>query len=153
VEEARKGSYVDGMKLVISKRLMLATTVAALAGMGGGIAVVGAHDVKHNQTIDITTGEADPGDPYRLGGTVGSDKEKCDPERIVKLIRERTGADRVRGSDTSDAKGRFKFVFPNGLKSAMYYVTIARRVLRADGAHRHICVSTKTSSFPTGNNP
>jgi hypothetical protein len=144
---------LEGVRLVISKRLASAMAIAALAGLGGGIAVVGAHDVKHGQTVDIVTNTADPGETFRVKGTIGSDKDRCDPERIVKFIREKTGADAVKGSDVSNGKGEYKIVFPNGLKSAMYYLTVARRVLRADGAHRHICQSTKTSSFPAGNNP
>ena len=53
----------------------------------------------------------------------------------------------------TDGKGEFKFVFPNGLKMAMYYLRVARRVLRADDEHRHICAASQTSSFAAGNNP
>ena len=65
--------------------------VAALAGLGGGIAVVGAHDVEYLQTVGYHTGTSDPGDRYKVKGDVGSLSEKCEPGRTVRFFRERTG--------------------------------------------------------------
>ena len=137
----------------ISKRLVLAMAAAALAGLGGGIAVVGAHDVVHPAgTIGYFTATADPGDRYKVQGDIGM-VQKCQPDRTVRFLRERTGDDKLKGTDVSDGAGEFKFVFPNGLKSAMYYLKVARRVLRASSDHRHICQAAKTSPFAAGNNP
>jgi hypothetical protein len=141
------------MNLRISKRLALAMAAAALAGLGGGIAVVGAHDVTFQQTVGFVTDTAtSPGDRYKVRGDVGS-VPKCEPDRTVKFFRELTGDDRLKGKDETDGKGEFKFVFPNGLKIGMYYLKVVKKVLRANDDHRHVCEKSKTSSFTAGNNP
>ena len=138
----------------ISKRLAMAMAAAALAGLGGGIAVVGAHDVKYAQTIGVVTDTADPGDRYELTGDVGSvGGAKCEIDRKVKFFQERSGDDLLKRTDLTDGKGEWKFVFRNGLKIAMYYVKVAKRVLKSTAAHRHVCERSKTSPFTAGNNP
>ena len=142
------------MNRTISKRLAVAMAAAALAGLGGGIAVVGAHDVEYAQTIGYQTDTADPGDKYKLTGDVGSvGGEKCEIGRKVKLFQDRSGDDLLKGTDLTDEKGEWKFVFRNGLKIAMYYVKVAQRVLKSTAAHHHLCERSKTSPFTAGNNP
>jgi hypothetical protein len=129
---------------------------AALAGLGGGIAIVGAHDVKYGQTIGHGTDTVtSPGDRYKIRGDVGSvaPNEKCDIDRTVKLFREQTGDDPKKGEDQTNDEGEFKFVFRNGLKVAMYYIKVTKRILKANENHRHVCRKGRTLSFAAGNNP
>ena len=142
------------MKLAISKRLAAVMALAAVAGLGGGIAISGAHDVKYDQTVGYVTGTADPGDKYKVRGDVGSlGGEKCEIGRTVKFVRDKVGKDQRKGTDVTDGKGEFKFVFPDGLKVAMYYLRVTRLVLKSNEAHRHVCMGEDTSPFAAGNNP
>jgi hypothetical protein len=143
------------MDLGISWRLLAAMAIAAVAGLGGGVAAVGAHDVTHDQTVGYVTGTATtPGEKYKVRGDVGSlGGEKCEVGRTVRFVRDKIGQDQPKGTDVTDGKGEFKFVFPNGLKMAMYYLRVARLVLKSTAAHHHVCAGSKTSPFSAGNNP
>ena len=54
-------------------------------------------------------------------GTLKSDKSACATSRTVKLFREKSGADKLLGTDTSNAKTKWSIPIGKKLTSGSYY--------------------------------
>ena len=117
--------------MVATIALMSVVLVAGAAG----------HTARFDATVTIKFNKAKPNDPYATAsfdGTVNSTKPRCEKNRTV-TVRMRTpdGSNPVVGTDTTDANGAW--VTPSDAAPGIYFATVAKKVLRKNAKHRHIC--------------
>lgn len=60
-------------------------------------------------------------------GTLKSSRESCATGRTVKLFREKSGPDKLLGTDTSDAKTKWSIPIGKKLTSGSYYAKAAAK--------------------------
>ena len=77
-------------------------------------------------TVKIDSKVTISSQPPAFHGHVKSIKHACEIQRKVKLFKERTGADKLLGTDKTNHLGRWKILL-TPLKSGAYYAKVVRR--------------------------
>jgi len=112
--------------------LMSAVLVSGAAG----------HKFKATSTVSVKFDKPKPNDPYAKGtfeGNVSSEKARCEKRRTVTVYqRTATGSTTV-GSDVTDVNGAWQVVPAGTVAPGDYYAQVAKRVIRKNTKHRHIC--------------
>ena len=77
-------------------------------------------------------------------GRLTSSNERCESGRRVAVFRDRSGSDLRVASDRTDSLGRWNLVY--NARAGDYYAKVLRRDI-GSGAHNHICVPVRTTTF------
>jgi len=100
------------------------------------------HKFSADSSVSIKFDKPKPNDPYATGsfsGDVKSEKPRCEKNRTVTLLqRTATGSTNV-GTDLTDANGAWQVPQTGTTAPGDYYATVAKRVIRKNSKHRHIC--------------
>jgi hypothetical protein len=120
---------------------------AALCGLAAGAAL--AHKKLIASTVAISYQGTDYGDT--ISGSVASPNARCVAGRAVTLFRSTGGNNTAYGEATASASGDFKFD-PKGqvFQQGTYYAEAARKVLKKNKRHRHICKPAASASVVVG---
>ena len=102
---------------------------ATAAGLLAMAAPAGSHDAGYDSRVTIHNPQ-----PGVWHGRVFSERDSCEPDRLVKLMRPRPGPDEEVARDRTDADGRWDYI-PIGER---YYARVVRKVIERPG-HRHVC--------------
>lgn len=116
--------------------------MASVALMSVAFAAVAVgHTFKADSTVSVKFNKPKPNDPYATGsfeGSVKSEKPRCEKKRTVTLVqRTATGSTNV-GTDLTDANGAWE-ISTTTVAPGAYYAKVAKRVIRKNTKHRHIC--------------
>lgn len=119
------------------------STLAALA-LVSAVFVAGAdgHKARFDTTVTAKFNKPQKNDPYPVAnfdGAVSSTKLRCEKNRSVDLLlRASDGSTTVVGSDLTDASGAW-VIQPSSVSPGTYFAETAKKVLRRDKKHRHVC--------------
>ena len=122
----------------------LAAGTIAIVAMAGIVFTAGAtaHKVKYDTAVTIKYDKPNKNDPYAkaaFDGSLSSDKARCEKNREVTVLRrEADGSTTPIGSATSDATGAWS-IQPGSVTAGTYYAATAKKVLRKNKKHRHVC--------------
>jgi hypothetical protein len=112
--------------LAISKRAVVASAVALVAGMVVALGAVAAQRAIETNTLIFFTF------PDILNGQVTSPEPRCMPNRVVTLKKQRSGQDRKVGTDKTSNGGFYEKRFAHPLREgAAYYAAVAKRHVNA----------------------
>ena len=119
-------------------------TIAATVALAGAmfVAEATAHKAKFDTAVSAKYNKPDKKDPYAVAnfdGALSSSKARCEKNRTVTLYkREANGTSTVVGSDVTDLTGAWA-VQPSSVAPGTYYAQTAKKVLRKNRKHRHVC--------------
>jgi hypothetical protein len=133
------------------RRAVLAVLVgAALCGIVAGTAL--AHKKLIPSTVALSYQGTDYGDT--MSGTVASGNRGCVAGRAMTLLRSTGGDSTAYAEATSSASGGFKFD-PKGqvFQQGTYYARAARKVLKKNKRHRHICKAAASATVVVSSAP
>lgn len=120
---------------------LLMTAIVALMSVVF-VASATAHKVKIDTTVTAKFNKPNPKDPYATGnfdGSVNSNKARCEKNRKVTLRqRAADGSSVAVGTDFTDANGDW-VIAPSSAGPGTYFAKVAKKVLRKNKKHRHIC--------------
>lgn len=116
-------------------------SVAFVSGAAG-------HTFKADTTVSAKFNKPDKKDPAATGtfdGSVGSTTPRCVKMRKVTLYqRAADGSSTAVGTDLTDASGAW-VIAPSNVVPGDYYAKVAKRVIRKNSKHRHICKTAVSS--------
>ena len=112
--------------------------LVALAIVALTVAIAGAHDARYESRVTIHNPS-----PPTFRGRVFSRLHRCEPQRLVKLMRPLPGRDEAVGQAMTDAEGRWHFAF---VGTTRYYARVTRTVIERPG-HRHVCGADRSRSI------
>jgi hypothetical protein len=122
----------------------IAIALAATLVVMSVVIVAGAagHTARYDSTVTIKFNKPKPNDPYSTAtfdGTVKSTKPRCEKNRAV-TVRMRTadGSNPAVGTDVTDQNGVW-VVTPSSSAPGTYFAQVAKKVLKKNAKHRHIC--------------
>jgi hypothetical protein len=111
-----------------------------------------ASRIKTRVTIKFTDNETGiplpiPGidDPDTFSGHVFSRNKKCVPARVVSVFRAEEGGPDLVGRDETDEEGAWEVVAEDP-GNGTYFALVARKRIRKDENHRHICAPGASGS-------
>lgn len=116
----------------------------AIVALTCAVFVSGAagHKARFDTTVTAKFNKPNPKDPYATGnfdGTVNSKKPRCAKNRAVTLrMRAADGSSTVVGTDLTDANGAW-VIAPSTAAPGTYFAAVAKKVLRKNTKHRHVC--------------
>lgn len=124
------------------KRVALVLIAAVALGSAAFVSGAYGHKFKADSSVSIRFDKPKPNDPYALGGfsgDVNSEKPRCERKRKVTLVqRTATGTTNI-GTDLTDADGAWQISQSGTTAPGDYYAKVAKRVIRKNTKHRHIC--------------
>lgn len=109
-------------------------SVAFVSGAAG-------HKFKAETNVSVKFDKPKPNDPYATGGfegKVSSDKPRCEKRRTVTLLQRTATGSTDLGTVLTDANGAWQ-ISPSAVAPGTYYAKVAKRVIRKNTKHRHIC--------------
>lgn len=121
---------------------MTRTAAIALATaafmIGGPLSLASAHTAKYDSTVTIKLTKAG-----KEGGTISGDVEsataRCVAQRGVNVRMRAEGPDPLVASAITDDAGAYELPITADLGAGDYYVVAAKKVLRKNSKHRHVC--------------
>lgn len=122
----------------------IAVVLMAAVALMSVVFVSGAagHKFKAASNVTVKFDKPKPNDPYAKGGFEGnvtSKKARCQKKRTVTVLQRTATGDAVVGTDVTDVNGAWQ-VTPSGtVAPGDYYAKVAKRVIRKNTKHRHIC--------------
>jgi hypothetical protein len=106
------------------------------------VAAAAAHKVRFDTSATIKYDKPAKNDPYAKAafkGNLTSAKARCEKNRTVSVYRrEANGSETVIGSDATDVTGAWGME-PGSVAPGTYFAHTAKKVLRKNKKHRHIC--------------
>ena len=117
---------------------MAAVAIASVAF----VAEATAHKAKFDTTVTVKYDKPAKNDPYAKAsfeGNLSSAKARCEKNRTVDVLRrEANGTETLIGSDVTDLSGAWA-IQPGSVIPGTYFAVTAKKVLRKNRKHRHIC--------------
>ena len=117
---------------------MAAVALASVAFVSGAA----GHKFKADTTVSAKYNKPKKNDPYAKGGfegKVSSEKPRCEKRRTVTLVQRTTTGSANVGDALTDATGAWQITPSATVAPGTYYVKVAKRVIRKNTKHRHIC--------------
>lgn len=103
------------------------------------VAAATAHTVKYESTVTVKFKKAAK-DPAIFDGAVSATTPRCEGNRKVDLrLRAADGTSTVVGTDLTDPAGAWAFQPTADVAPGDYFAQVAKKVLRKDAKHRHVC--------------
>lgn len=120
-----------------TRALLIVTLAVAALGVGVAQAHLTTFDLRGRVDYERTQS----GDVF--SGVVKSERAACEPDRTVKVKRERDNrSDPAVGEDKTNREGKWR-VDEGFLKEGRYYVKVLRRDNGGEG-HNHICLGGRS---------
>jgi hypothetical protein len=120
---------------------MLMVAIAAITSVIF-VAEATAHKAKFDTSVTIKYDKPAKNDPYAkaaFDGSLSSAKARCEKNRTVNVLRrEADGTETLIGSDVTDLTGAWA-IQPGSVTPGTYFAQTAKKVLRKNRKHRHIC--------------
>ncbi len=110
------------------------------------------HTFRADSTVTAKYDKPKPNDPNVNGsfnGIVSSAVARCQKGRTVTLFQRTATGNTTVGADVTDLNGAWQILPSASVAPGDYYVTVAKRVIRKDTKHRHICKGGAVSSDVT----
>ena len=126
------------------KRVMILLTTTAAVACAALAAVAIAHTVRHATSVSIKV-KTQGHKPDVFDGKVTSDTPACEAGRTVKVKMAGT-TPTLAGKATSDASGDWTLQLTGDAQPGDYYAIAAKKVLRKNAHHLHVCKAGKSSS-------
>jgi hypothetical protein len=123
----------------MSKLKLTLASIAAVIAVGATPA--SAHDARFATSSSFGWS---PVSPAAFLGEISSPHGACLPGRLVKVLKQRSGDDRLVGSDRSSSTGQW---IVEGNANGRYYATIRSREV-GRGGHEHVCRAYRSSTIP-----
>ncbi len=103
-----------------------------------------AHKAKFETSVTVKYDKPPKNDPYAkaaFNGSLSSAKARCEKNRTVNVLRrEANGTETLIGSDITDLTGAWA-IQPASVDPGTYFAQTAKKVLRKNRKHRHICMA------------
>lgn len=110
-------------------------SVAFVSGAAG-------HKFKADTGVSVKFNKPKPNDPYATGsfeGKVDSERPRCEKGRTVTLVQRTTTGSADVGTALTDGNGAWQIAPSTIVAPGTYYAKVAKRVIRKNTKHRHIC--------------
>lgn len=118
--------------------LMASVALMSVVFVSGAV----GHTFRADTTVSVKYDKPKPNDPNAngsFGGNVSSEKPRCEKKRTVTLVQRTATGPTNAGTTVTDASGAWKIAPSASVPPGSYYAKVAKRVIRKNTKHRHIC--------------